>query len=243
MFENPYEPPLMPIGSAAPLVNREHRHGVAALMRRFLSGEITAFTFDESLDAYRDSPDNAVCFVIGAVWFHYDDCHDHLINLSKPEWDYFQRLLLLLESNHTVEQTNVRQWSWLQGAACISLLGYGLVVLWLGWGYQLFAVALPFGVISITISWLRQLAVVAGPYDPLLFPFASFSDLKSAYDAAILFKKVRYPHNLGSRRARSPLMEFIYTAQFYGLWCLFSPLALAIQMFPLMETKVRVSSA
>ena len=72
------------------------RESLSALIQAFLAGEITAFEFDERLDPYRDSNDPVIRHVVEAVWYHYDDCHDHLVCLSKSQWDYFQRLLLVL---------------------------------------------------------------------------------------------------------------------------------------------------
>ena len=47
--------------------------------------------------------DSTVKFVNRVMWFHYDDCKDHKIVASKQEWDYFNRLLLLLESEAEAE--------------------------------------------------------------------------------------------------------------------------------------------
>jgi hypothetical protein len=89
------------------MVNRDDRNRLAELIRRYLDEDIMAFDFDEALDEFRESADDAVRFVSDALWYHYDDCDDHLVVLSKQEWNYFQRLLLLLESNSTVIDRSV----------------------------------------------------------------------------------------------------------------------------------------
>ena len=95
-------------------VDRAQRDGLANTIRQFLREQSTAFEFDEALDDYRSSTDPTVRFVTNAAWLHYDDCDDHIVTLSKREWDYFQRLLLLLESDGQIAMTSTRRWSWTQ---------------------------------------------------------------------------------------------------------------------------------
>jgi len=239
MNANPYDPPNTPFESPTDVVDRTQRDALAAVVRQFLDDDVTAFEFDEQLDEFRNSSDSAVRFVAQAVWLHYDDCDDHLVALAKPEWDYFQRLLLLLESNRCVQTKISRRWSLSQLIALLSLLGFLWVAFQVGWGYHLLIAAVPFGIISIGISWLRRTTVNVGPYDPIIFPFATFSDLKSTYDG-VVFKKSRYPQRMKTRRIRSPFMSGVYQIQFYVMWLMLSPIALVIQVFPPAETHTRV---
>jgi len=242
MNPNPYDPPNTSMEPPTEIVDRKRRDELATVVRRFLDEDITAFDFDEQLDDFRDSPDSAVRFVAHAVWYHYDDCDDHLVTLSKPEWDYFQRLLLLLESDGGVQTTTSRRWSISQVVAFIALLGFAWVGFHLGWGSQLLVAAIPFGIVSMGISWFRRTTAEVGPYDPIIFPFATFSDLKSTYEADT-FKKSRYPRHIQSRRIRSPIMNAVYQFQFYVMWSVLSPIALLFQMLPAMETQTRVIAA
>lgn len=239
MNPNPYEPPTTHIEAPTDVVDRARRDDLAAVVRQFLDEDVTAFEFDERLDEFRNSPDSAVRFVAQAVWFHYDDCDDHLVALAKPEWDYFQRLLLLLESNRCVQTKISRRWSLTQLIALLSLFGFLWVAFHLGWGYHLFIPAMPFGIISIGISRLQRTTVNVGPYDPIILPFATFSDLKSTYDS-IVFTKSRYPNRINARRIRSPFMNGVYQLQFYLMWLMLSPIALVIQALPRTETCTRV---
>lgn len=239
MNPNPYDPPNTPIEAPTDIVDRAQRDELAAVVRQFLDEYVTAFEFDERLDEYRNSPDSAVRFVAQAVWFLYDDCDDHLVALTKPEWDYLQRLLLLLESNRCVETKISRRWSHTQLIALLSFFGFLGVAFQLGWGYHLLVAAVPFGLISIGISWLRRTTINVGPYDPIIVPFATFSDLKSTYDS-VVFTKSRYPNRINARRIRSPFMNGFYQLQFYAMWLMLSPIALVIQVFPPTETHTRV---
>lgn len=222
---------------------REQRDELAGLIRSFLGEQITAFKFDELLDAFRNSPDETVRYVTGAAWYHYDDCDDHFVTLSKPEWDYFQRLLLLLESDNTIEITTTRRWHWSQIAASAALIGFLWLAIKIGWGSQLLIVAIPFGVVSISISCLRARGRRDGPYDAILSPFASFAELKSTFDSVTTFRKTHYPRTLERRRIRSPLMNLAYQLQFFAVWLVFSPVPLLVQTFPLRETRTRIKAA
>jgi hypothetical protein len=100
-----------PPGAASYASPAPTRETLAELIRSFLASDITAFAFDEKLDPYRDSDDPVIYHVVNVVWYHYDDCDDHLVCFSKQQWDYFQRLLLVLSSNCRVETEFRRQWS------------------------------------------------------------------------------------------------------------------------------------
>jgi hypothetical protein len=191
MNPNPYDPPSTPTEPLTDIVDRKQRVELTAVVRRFLHEDITAFEFDEQLGDFRNSPDSAIRFVAQAVWYHYDDCDDHLVTLSKPEWDYFQRLLLLLESDAGVQTTTFRRWSMSQVVAFIALLSFAWVGFHLGWGSQLLVAAIPFGTVSIGISLFHRITVASGPYDPIIFPFATFSALRSTRTRTMPVRSVR----------------------------------------------------
>src|SRR5690606_29691201 len=146
--------------------------------------QIKAFELDDALVRFHDSDDSAVCFVASAMWFHYDDCTDHWVVASKGEWDYFQRVLLLLESNSTATHKRYRQWSVapvvparLVGAA-IGMAGH------FGVGSHLFIFFVPLGLASIVVSRFRQPLVERSPYEEIVSPFSSLGDLRIAYKSA-----------------------------------------------------------
>jgi hypothetical protein len=87
------------------------RNEVIAAFEAYLDDTITAFEFDDRLQEI-DSEDRTVNEVVRAAWFHYDDCVDHKVHLSKQEWDYFQRLLLILRSDAELSSSEMRRWSW-----------------------------------------------------------------------------------------------------------------------------------
>jgi hypothetical protein len=239
MDPNPYQSPASIDEKPPDVVDRDERDRLAVLVRRFLDEDLSAFAFDDLLGSFRDSADGAVRFVADAVWYHYDDCDDHFVALSKAEWDYFQRLLLLLESDRSVEVVKSRRWAWSQLFAGAALLAFIGIAIRLGWGYHLFLVAIPFGAVSIAISKLRVPALESNSNDPILFPFATFKDLASAYDA-VRFKKKRLPRHVAGREIRTPFKAAVQGLHLYATWLILSPIPLAFQMFPQRVTEARV---
>lgn len=219
-------------------VDRKQRKCLATVLRLFLQEELTAFELDELLNDFRVSGDSAVRYVATVVWFHYDDMDDHPVVLAKAQWDFFQRLLLLLESDRRVETTSIQRWSPSHLVAIAALITFlGTAVAW-GWGYPLLALLLPLGAISIAIAWLRDRKNAEG-INPATFPFATLSDLWSAYDAAA-FTKARYPRRREEREIRSWGDDIAADLQCYLAWAVFSPLVLLIQALPSTESRVRV---
>lgn len=241
MNPNPYDSPTA--ANAERTVDRTERDALVQVIRRFLNEETSAFAFDEELDEFRNSSDPVVRFVSYTVWYHYDDCVDHLVALSKQEWDYFQRLLLLLESDGQIVTTPVRRWSWTQLVALACLMGFGWCIARFGWGEQLLVFSIPFGFVSIGISFLRARKRTAGPYDRILTPFPTFSQLVVTYRSTPTFTKKHYPNLLTERHIRSRVAEFGVWLQTYAAWILLSPIPLLVQTLPLTETRTDVRAA
>jgi len=215
------------------MIDRNARNKLVVIIRRYLDEQITAFQLDELLDDFRDSEDSAVSFVARTMWYHYDDCDDHLIVADKPEWDYFQRLLLLLESNSTVSTSHSRRWSWTQCVAAILLAGCIWISIRTGIGSHLLVFFIPFGIASIVLSRFRHPNLERGPYDEIIAPFSSVRDLRVAHATARGFKKRQYPKQIGARLIRSPIMSFFWEVHQYVLWAIFAPVPLLTQCAPI----------
>ena len=109
-------------------VERENRDRLAAVMRDYLAEETTAFRFaDQTWEIGAASSDPTVQFVVSQLWYHYDDCKDHKVVLSKEQWDYFQRLILLLKSDAHVQVQKTRRWFPTQVVAVIALIMFGVL--------------------------------------------------------------------------------------------------------------------
>ncbi len=226
------------------IVDRNARDRIAAEVRRFLDGETTAFEFDDAIFDI-ESNDPTVNDIVERLWFHYDDCKDHRVTLSKPEWDYFQRLLLILESDHhVIAERNRTHWGLTKLVALVALVGFALCVWQFGFGQQLLAIAIPFGVISMGISARRhQNRHRQGQPDNAaiaLMPFSSVAEMRATYTSVGRFRKTPYRHELTDARIRSPSMSLIVWIPTCIVWLIFSPVVLFFQMLPHRDSKTRV---
>jgi hypothetical protein len=76
--------------------------------RDYTTEKTSVFGLDDALFSCC-SKDNMVEFVRKEMWLHYDDVKDHKIVATKLEWDFFNRFLLLLESDAEVEFVKTRR--------------------------------------------------------------------------------------------------------------------------------------
>ena len=221
-------------------VDRVSRDLVAAEVRRFLEGETTAFAFDDAIfDIESDDP--TVNDIVHRLWCHYDDCKDHHVVLSKPEWDYYQRLLLILESDHHIETTTAaRRWRVSQLIASIAFIGFLLVVGRFGFGQHLFAFAIPFGFVSMLIAYCRRTSAPVDNFTISLMPFSSFTEMRDTYRIVRQFRKTRYPADLADRKIRSDAMNVITMIPTHIAWLAFSPVVLFFRMLPDRDSQTRV---
>src|SRR5438067_2522649 len=93
------------------MLDRPARDKLIGAISEYLNETITAFTFDERITEIAGTKDKTVRYVIDLLWFHYDDCKDHKVVLTEQEWNYFQRLILLLQSDSDVRESCVWHWS------------------------------------------------------------------------------------------------------------------------------------
>jgi hypothetical protein len=223
------------------MIDPPSRSRLVNAINRYMDEEITAFAFDDEIHQIgHATKDATVDFVVSSLWYHYDDCKDHLAGLAKEEWDYFQRLILLLESNAEIDFVSQRRWSVRQIVAAVALAGFGLCVAWLGGGWHLLAVSIAFGPISIGLSYWRR-ALAPQPTRPQLglVPFSSFSELRAVRKAASGFAKRRYPRHARIRNVHGPLATMAAWMNLFILWSLGSPLVLLLQALPEKETTIR----
>lgn len=215
-------------------VDRLRRNCLLKMLSCYLNDEMTAFAFDTAIFEIRSlTTDQTVKHVVDSLWHFYDDCKDHKVHLNKQEWDYVQRLRLLLESDAALEVSATRVWSWTQALAAIALAGFAWLAIQAGFGRQLLVVAIPFGVVSIAIAHHRgRMTLKSQDGAETLDPFSSFGQLRSVRRRVSHFRKQPYPSQLASRRVRSALGEFGIMLQMYSAWLLCSPAVLVMQLFP-----------
>jgi hypothetical protein len=217
------------------MFSRYDRDSLTEVINRYLSEELTAFKLDEALSEIgARTKDETVKQVVDLFWSHYDDVEDHKVVASKEEWDYFQRLLLILKSDaEIVEETGKRVWTARQAVAAVCLAVFGVAVAKTGFGYDLLCVTVPLGIVSMLLSHWRSCVEARRLHDQTaLLPFGSVSELLSLRRKVRNFVKARYPAHLGTRQIRGPVSSALMWLHFGAVWLIFSPLALAFQMMP-----------
>ena len=228
------------------MFSRYDRDRLVEVINRYLNEELTAFKLDEALSEIgTKTKDKTVEQVVQLLWCHYDDVEDHKVVATKEEWDYFQRLLLILKSDaEIVQETGERKWTARQAVAAVCLVLFGLAVAKTGFGYHLLVVTMPLGLVSMLLSHWRSRDEARRLHDQTaLMPFGSVSELLSLRRKVRNFVKARYPARLGSRQIRGPVSAAAMWLHFGAVWLIFSPVALAFQMLPEPEHRWKVTGS
>jgi len=238
----------VPLSSKPPsdmVLNRHDRDGLAKVIRQFLNDEIKAFALDDAVFEYGASPDPTVRYVAQQVWCFYDDFKDHPVRLCKTAWDYFQRLLLVLDSDRFILHETVSSYSRTQLAAVALLIG-ALFILTMttsaGWYALLFVVGGLVTAVNHHIRLQEQHRLMDLDRRQSLFPFDAISEMKQALKSAPAFRKQLYRPELAHRRIRSwdvtlhlPCEKELVA---FGFW----PFVFLFQMFPVKARWTNVSA-
>ncbi len=224
------------------MLDRETRNLLVNSIELYLDERITAFELDEKITQLAaESKDETVHYVVRALWYHYDDCDDHTVVLSKEQWDYFQRILLLLRSDAELNVERRRWWSLRQLIAGLTLLCFLLLAMCIGLGMHLFIVAMPFGIISIILSRTHSKpSKDEQKYLSTLAPFSSVFEILAVGRSVEGFQKRRYPQKLENKRIRSGFLDLAYVFNAIVMCLTFSPFVLLFQMLPNVEEKAAV---
>ncbi|MEM8671492.1 MAG: hypothetical protein AAGG48_28490 [Planctomycetota bacterium] len=178
------------------------------------------------------SDDPTVRFVAWQVFFLRDDNTAGGFPASKRQWDYFQRLILLLESNSTLKQWEQRRWSLTQPVAVVALVTFLIGVMCFGYVSLL---AYPIlGFIAILLTQFRNPSELHVPFSEIVYPFDSLQDLAIAYDSTPQFRKTKFPHQSPERVEPNLYLR-------YWPWMLFAPFVLLIQCGSVSMQKTTVS--
>ena len=223
------------------MVDREARCELATCLRAFLEGSVRRDAFHDRIGAIAaETHDETVQQFVVWLWFCFDDLKNHKIVATRTDWNYFQRLLLILSTDAHVRTESTRSWHWTNGVAALLLVTFVWIAIQTGFGEHLVVIALPFGALSLLISWLVA-RVNNEELDDGLFPFQTRASLRSWRRRAACFAKQPYPQDLIERRIRTASMERVLHFQFYALWILLSPIALLIQTIPSSQITVEVT--
>jgi len=195
-----------------------------------------AFEFDERIHGII-TDDRTVDKVDHYLWCHYDDVKNHEVRLSKAEWDYFHRLLLLLKSDGEISTFRTKHWAWDNALAWVAVVAYACLAFRIGWCFELLLATLPFGLISTLINQYRARLT---SYDLrrhiALTPFASYSQIRWARRQLPDFVKRPYRKDIHGRPIRRSDEEFFKWIVALPSWLIFSPVILFLQGFPIEES-------
>ena len=218
------------------MVIREDRDRLIEIINEYLHEKITAFEFDDKLWQLGDSKDETVVQVRKCLWYYYDDIQDHKVVASKQDWDYFQRILLLLQTNSEFEKMS---WRW-HSSELIALLLFCISISIFIFTKNIY-VGICFNVIFWPFSYLiakSRLAYKSINLHPFqekarFFPYKSFKQLLSHRRAIPCFKKKQYPSELNKRTIRGKFLEMNVAFIWYIIWVVFCPVVLLFQIMPI----------
>lgn len=212
------------------MINRSARESLIAAIRDYLSEKFCAFEFDERLQKIADaSKDQSVRWIVTALWFHYDDVKDHAVILSREEWNYFQRLLLILQSE--AELITPCRLDWVPRLTAVAglIAGFAFLIWDFGLGYYLFLVNVLLGLVFLGVRRiLRRKWSTKVERENLQYPFATLAELRLVRRSVPSFRKQRYPSAIKDRRIRHPFAGTLMTA----LSLLVSPMWVLFALLP-----------
>jgi len=217
------------------MIDRQARNKMASALRSYMDEEITAFQLDEVLNRISEATkDETVKDISFILYFYYDDIENHKIVASKEEWNYFNRLLLLLESDGEYECINHRTlWHPRQAVAAVCLGIFCGLAVYTGFGAHLLIYAIPFGFVSMAISWwgdhVNRRRYTA---DRVITPFPSVNSIIAVRRRVPGFRKRQYPKKLARRQIRGWLSAATLRLNGDVIWLILAPLILLFQMLP-----------
>ncbi|MEO8593422.1 MAG: hypothetical protein ABI759_08870 [Candidatus Solibacter sp.] len=211
-------------------------------IRSYMDEEITSDQFEEALaEVSRATSDEGVAALREELWYIYDDLTDHPIVAYKHDWDYLNRLLLLLASNAeiAVERRWCTRYVLTQTMAGVAFATYSFLAIRSGFsGEVLVTLALPFGLIAKTVAWLRT---CQGRTQVAVEPFPSVRSLFAVRRSVSSFIRKRYPQRLKARKVRGPVLRTLLWLYEVALVALLSPIVLLIQALPNRERRFTIS--
>jgi hypothetical protein len=213
-------------------VDRKNRDRLIDAINGYLTGEITAFEFDDEIfdDIINDTDDPTINDIIFILWNYYDDITDHKADLPKEGWDYFQRLILVLKSDAHIQYEGKRIWSHTQTSSAWTLGTFGMTVALFGINYLLIVSYLLLFSKSISLHRkLRNLLPKRPENESAITPFSSVSEMTKVYQSVKTFKKQLHPDELKLNRPQHWIVDKYLK---YPMWILFAPFALFFQMLP-----------
>lgn len=227
------------------MIDRKARDAMVEAIRSYMDQKIASFKFDETLcQIAGTSKDESVQMLPRAVWGLYSDIEDHKITVSKSQWDYLNRLLLLLSSDidFEIEWTRAgRRWSSYKTLCALCLAGFGLVGLWAGMGKLLvvYWIVSGFVVLALFRILLQNDERAFAPKRPI-FPFPSVGALFSVRRQVPEFARERYTKSMSRKAAKHSFLNKIMWILWSPVWVAMAPLGLLLLALPIRQWEMRL---
>ena len=220
------------------MIDRAARNYIVEAIDAFTSGKITSRTFDARLlDDAPKTRDRTVPIVAAELWVFYDDFIDHPARLSKPQWDYVQRLRLVLMSD--AELCNSGKWRARQPAAFAALVVLGAVAWFHGVDWNFWLVDMFIGGIAVSAMHLPTLDR-SYTLRHRVIPFESFGEILALRRRVPEFRKQPYPRERPEKPLRGPIWSAVMTLTGMAALSVMAPVTLLICMLPpLSEIRVK----
>ena len=225
------------------MVDRTARNHVLASIDAYLHGHIRSHDFDRRLqDDVPKTRDRTVLLATTPLWTLYDDFIDHSVNLSKPQWDFVQRLRLVLMSNAELESR--RRWTPRQPLALLGLLSIAIAAWRTGFDRNFWLIDMTIGAVTVASLYLPR--VSPGKYrdEARLAPFSSVREILTLRRQVSEFHKHRYPSRPAPEPLRGPIWSTIMTATSIAAFTVLAPLPLLLCLLGSpVESQVHIPAA
>jgi hypothetical protein len=226
------------------MVDREARDKVAGALRAYMAEEIGASEFDDRISEVHDSKtgDRTAVSVVVELWGYYDDLKDHKIVADKQDWDCFNRLLLVLESDAEFEETRGSlRWGPVQAVAAVSLAVFAFTLARIGFRHELYWWTGALGLLWLLLQKVEGSGL--SRQEETTFPFESVQILMRVRRSVPAFERRRYPGHLRRRSIRGPIASAAMWIPWVAALPWLSPLLLLAEAWPTRDRRAAIRSS
>lgn len=182
-----------------PIVDREARDRVVLKIRDALAQKSDPFDFCyDILQEVGKTADSTVHQICRWIFFYVDHVEWDIRALTRPQWNLWQRWLLILTADAYLDVTERKVWTNSQSLTLLCLMILVVGTLSLGWSGWTVCFWIGVGLLHeiLVRSLAQRQAASQPPVDPIdeaLWPFASFSELVAVRRSVPGFLKQKYP--------------------------------------------------
>ncbi|MCA9033865.1 MAG: hypothetical protein KDA91_01985 [Planctomycetaceae bacterium] len=236
--QNPYSAPAAR-EAWNPQFIKPSRRELADLFQAWISNEISNTQFHSSLETFFDCQDDVIEWCLWEFPPSWDPGAEYHRPETREQWEFAQRVILLLHSGFEMKSTTKIRWSLWQIPALLIVMGVTWAVMrWPAldvWRLTVFPIAF----ISAQLNRVRSQIETASEADPLTAPFRSIEDLEQAGRHSPDFVWRPFPETTastqparfqGGRPVAGKAQNLLIMAL---LWMVSCPVSILAQCFPI----------